>query len=44
MIDLVRHYLGEDIEVDPVLDQKLNDLCDKVSITKGQKSCSNRLI
>ncbi len=37
MIDLVRHYLGEDIEIDPVLDQKLNDLCDPVKITKGQK-------
>ena len=37
MIDLVRHYLGEDIEIDPVLEQKLNDLCDEVNITKGQK-------
>ncbi|MEL7119733.1 MAG: Crp/Fnr family transcriptional regulator [Bacteroidota bacterium] len=37
MIDLVRHYLGEDIEIDPVLEQKLNDLCDKVNISKGQK-------
>ena len=37
MFDLVRHYLGEDIEIDPVLDQKLNDLSDEVNITKGQK-------
>ena len=37
MINLVRHYLGEDIEIDPVLDQKLNDLCEKVDIAKGQK-------
>lgn len=37
MIDLVKHYLGEDIEIDPVLDKKLNDLCEKVNITKGQK-------
>ena len=37
MINLVRHYLGEDFELDPVLDQKLNDLSDKVNIAKGQK-------
>ena len=37
MIDLFRQYLGEDIKIDPVLDQKLNDLSDQVNITKGQK-------
>ncbi|MEL6194196.1 MAG: hypothetical protein AAFR66_19205, partial [Bacteroidota bacterium] len=38
MIDLLRHYLlGEDIDIDPELDQQLNNLCDKVNITRGQK-------
>ena len=37
MIDLVRHYLGKDIEIDTVLNQKLNELSEPVRIPKGQK-------
>ncbi len=37
MIDLVKHYLGEDIEIDPVLYWKLDELSDKVNLSKGQK-------
>jgi len=37
MIDLLRHHLGLDIEMGSVLSQKLNDLCAKVKISKGQK-------
>lgn len=37
MIDLARHFLGEDIDIEPALNQKLNDLCDKVNVAKGQK-------
>ncbi|MEL6628996.1 MAG: Crp/Fnr family transcriptional regulator, partial [Bacteroidota bacterium] len=37
MIDLVRQYLGEDVEITPELYQKWNDLFDEVHIKKGQK-------
>ena len=37
MTDLMRHFLGDSIEIDPVLNQKLNELSDHISITKGQK-------
>jgi len=37
IIDLAKHYLGDDIEIDPHLYQKLNELCDHVTIMKGQK-------
>ena len=35
--DFMRHFLGDSIEIGPVLNQKLNELSDPISIAKGEK-------
>ncbi|HAA13494.1 MAG TPA: hypothetical protein DCE41_18095 [Cytophagales bacterium] len=37
MIELARRYLGDDIEIDPGLYQKLDELSEKINIAKGKK-------